>query len=710
MAAPRAEGALKKNLTLFDVYAISTGAMFSSGFFLLPGLAAAQAGPAVVLAYLLASLFILPAMFSVAELSTAMPRAGGAYYFLDRGLGPIVGTVGGLGTWFALVLKSAFALIGMGAYLSIYVEVPVKPLAVALTLAFVVINIIGAKETSGLQRVLVTALVVILGFFIVQGLVEVFTLGLGPVTRDQFTPFLPFGVTGLLGTVGFVFVSYAGLTKVASVSEEVQNPERNLPLGMALSLLTTTFIYVVGVYIMVAVLNPEELRSDLTPVATAAAAFFDWLPDGAGLVLIIIAAIAAFASTGNAGILSASRYPLAMARDHLVWEGFAKVGRFGTPVPAVLATGLLMVLVIVAFDIASVAKLASAFQLLLFSLLSLAVIVMRESRIESYDPGYRSPWYPWMQIVGILAPLWLIAEMGEMAILFTLGLVAVCVGWYFYYARGRVQRSGAILHTFARWGEQRFVGLEMELRGIMKEKGLREEDPFDEVLARADMMDFQGVVSFEQVVEQAAAALARRLNRAPAALEEGFLEGTRTGATPVSHGAALPHLRLPGVEHPEMVVVRCRQGVRVAAADGAAAGPVYAVFFLVSAEDHAGQHLRFLARIATCVDEADFVERWLGAPDEQAAKWLLLRDDRAVSFAVRTGTPSGVLAGHALREAPLPKGSLVALIQRDGERVVPHGGTVLRDGDRLTVLGEPEVVEQLREQFATAAPTAASGV
>lgn len=107
MVAPVPREGLKKELTLFDVYAISTGAMFSSGFFLLPGLAAAQAGPAVVLAYLLASFFILPAMFSVAELSTAMPRAGGAYYFLDRALGPIVGTVGGLGTWLALVLKSA---------------------------------------------------------------------------------------------------------------------------------------------------------------------------------------------------------------------------------------------------------------------------------------------------------------------------------------------------------------------------------------------------------------------------------------------------------------------------------------------------------------------------------------------------------------------------------------------------------------------------
>ena len=129
----------------------------------------------------------------------------------------------------------------------------------ALTLGFMAVNIVGAKETSGLQRILVTALVVILGFFVVQGLAEVFTLGLGPIARDQFTPFLPFGWEGLVGTIGFVFVSYAGLTKVASVSEEVQNPERNIPLGMILSLATATFIYVVGVYIMVAVLDPGRI-------------------------------------------------------------------------------------------------------------------------------------------------------------------------------------------------------------------------------------------------------------------------------------------------------------------------------------------------------------------------------------------------------------------------------------------------------------------
>lgn len=701
---------LGKSLGLFDVFAISTGAMFSSGFFLLPGLAAAQAGPSVVLAYLLASFFILPAMFSVAELSTAMPRAGGAYYFLDRSLGPIMGTIGGLGTWLALVLKSAFALVGMGAYLAIYVDVPVKPLAVALTLVFVVVNIAGAKETSGLQRLLVAALVVILGFFIVQGLVEVLSIGIGTTVREQFTPFLPFGVTGLIGTIGFVFVSYAGLTKVASVSEEVRDPERNIPLGMMLSLAVTTFIYVVGVYIMVAVLNPAELRSDLTPVATAAEAFFDWLPAGVGVALIVIAAIAAFASTGNAGILSASRYPLAMARDRLVWEGFQQVGRFGTPTRAIVATGALMVVMIVGFDIEGIAKLASAFQLLLFSLLSFAVIVMRESRIEGYDPGYRSPLYPWMQVLGIVAPLWLIAEMGHLAILFTLALVALCIGWYLYYARGRVAREGAILHTFARMGESRHQGLEVELRGIVKEKGLRSEDPFDEVMARADVLDLADGIPFPEVVRRASELLSRRSGVPAERLERDFLREREAEMMPVARGAALPHTRSPGLEHPEVVLVRSREGIQLHEAGREtgepADGRVFALFFLLSPEGEPGQHLRLLGHLATHVDDDAFLEQWLAAGNADELRGTLLREERSLTLHLEAGTPVAEWIGRQVRELGLPPGTLIALVRRRGQSFVPRGSTELRAGDRLTLIGEPEAIRSLAEGRGPGAPGA----
>lgn len=124
MAVQNKKVRLKKEIGLFGVYAIATGATLSAGFFLLPGLAAAEAGPAIVLAYIVAAIPLIPATFSIVELATAMPRAGGVYYFLDRSLGPWMGTMGGIGTWLALVLKVAFALVGMGAYIALYVPDP----------------------------------------------------------------------------------------------------------------------------------------------------------------------------------------------------------------------------------------------------------------------------------------------------------------------------------------------------------------------------------------------------------------------------------------------------------------------------------------------------------------------------------------------------------------------------------------------------------
>lgn len=111
---------LQKKLTLLDVIALATGTTLSAGFFLLPGLAALQAGPGIMFAYIIAAIPLIPATFSIVELTTAMPRAGGVYYYLDRALGPVFGTIGGVGTWFALILKVAFALIGMGVYLALF--------------------------------------------------------------------------------------------------------------------------------------------------------------------------------------------------------------------------------------------------------------------------------------------------------------------------------------------------------------------------------------------------------------------------------------------------------------------------------------------------------------------------------------------------------------------------------------------------------------
>lgn len=684
---------MKKELNLFDVYAIATGTTLSAGFFLLPGIAAAEAGPAMILAYILAAIPLIPATFSKVELATAMPKAGGVYYFLDRTLGPIFGTIGGIGTWIALMLKVSFALVGMGAYLELFFPfLPILPISLTFALILGLVNLFGAKKSGQFQIILVSILMFILLIFLGGGLPE--------INLRNFNNFFESGFSSLLATTGLVYVSYVGITKVISLSEEVVNPEKTLPKGIFLGLATTFLIYALGTIVMVGVIPMEQLAGNLTPVALAAEIFFG----NTGTVLISFAAMLAFISVANAGIMSASRYPLAMSRDHLFSRKFQKLGRFGTPFFSIVTTVSIIVLILIIFDPTKIAKLASAFQLLLFAMICLSVIVMRESRIASYDPGYKSPFYPWTQILGILSSVVLILEMGWLPSVFSLALIIIGVSWYWYYAKGKIFRTGAIYHVFERLGQSRNLKLDSELRGILKEKGLRAEDPFEEVVTSSHVIDLLDRFKFEQVVTEVAEYLSNRLPFSENEIIEFFMEGTRIGATPVTHGVALPHFRSDKVEKTRLVLVRCRPGVKIVTHDPLTHEKeneeiVNALFFLVSPEKDPAQHLRMLANIAGRVDEKAFRDEFFNATDIQEIKEALIHDERVLSLIVSQNSSTDVMVEKELKDLRLPQGCLITWLRRGTQVIIPKGNTVLLDGDRLTIIGDNEALSELKKMF-----------
>ncbi len=438
---------LERDLGLYAVFTISIGAMIGSGIFVLPGLAATIGGPAAILAYLLAGIIVLPAALSKAEMATAMPEAGGTYLYIERALGPLMGTIAGVGTWFSLSFKSAFALVGLGAYILLFTAgISTKILALVLAVVIILVNILGVKQTGRFQAVLVTGVMVVLIFYILRGVVS--------VESANYAPFLPKGIDGLLAATGFVFVSYAGVTKIASIAEEVEDPDRNIPVGILASILLMMVVYALIVYVIVGVTEPGTLGKTLTPMADAAEAFLG----PTGVIIVGITAVAALTGMANAGVLSASRYPFAMGRDNLAPPMLTRIhDRFRTPVTAVTLTGGLLIVLILVFPVVELAKLASAFKILVFSLVNLALIGFRESSTVEYDPSFISPGYPWVQLFGIIAGITLIFFMGTLPIVGALAIVAAGALFYRFYGGPRTEREGAAVGTLRRKAGERAV-------------------------------------------------------------------------------------------------------------------------------------------------------------------------------------------------------------------------------------------------------------
>ncbi|WP_115862423.1 amino acid permease [Halorussus litoreus] len=422
---------LERDLGLFAVIAISLGAMIGSGIFILPALALEIAGPAVILAYLIAGVLVLPAALSKAEMATAMPEAGGTYIYIERGMGPLLGTVAGLGTWFSLSFKGALALVGGVPYLVVLFDLPIKPVALGLAVFLIGVNLLGAKQTGRLQVGIVIAMLAALVWFVAGGS--------GAIQSVQYEGFFEKGAGGLFAATGLVFVSYAGVTKIASVAEEIENPSRNIPLGILGSLGFTTILYVLLVTVVVGVVPGEELSGSLTPMADAAQVALA----RPGVIVVVFAAILALVSTANAGLLSSSRYPFAMSRDGLMPESLSTVSqRFNTPSLAISLTGGVMLLLIAFVPILDIAKLASAFQILVFVLVNIAVVAFREGDVEGYDPAFESPLYPWTQGFGAVGGLALLTQMGWIPILSAAGITLASVAWYYVYAHGKIDREG----------------------------------------------------------------------------------------------------------------------------------------------------------------------------------------------------------------------------------------------------------------------------
>lgn len=426
---------LKRSLSLPYVIAISIGGMLGSGIFVLPGFAASLTGSSVWLAYLIAALCILPAALSKSELATAMPSSGGTYVYIERAFGPMFGTISGIGLWLSLLLKSSFALIGLGAYLAVLINLDdnlTKLVALGFLCFIMFLNVFGIKKVGKVQIVIVSISLICL--------VSIFLIGFPLVNPDYLTPFLSNGNTGLISTVAFVYISYAGVTKVAAIAGEIKNPDRNLPLAMILSLLTIASIYVFIAFVLVGNIPIKDLTTDIRPIYTVSniigGKYFGYAAAAVGVLTLM--------SMANSGVLASSRFPFAMARDKLLPSFLERLhSKYLTPVISIFITCITMAFVIVFLDIVKIAKLASAFKVMMFISVNFCVIILRETSAQWYNPSYKSPLYPFLQLFGIFSGFILLVFLGWMPFFAILVISALGVFLYFFIGKDAT-RTGVL--------------------------------------------------------------------------------------------------------------------------------------------------------------------------------------------------------------------------------------------------------------------------
>lgn len=605
---------LEKKLSFLGVFSIATGAMISSGIFILPGLAFSKAGPAVFISYTLAGVLGLLGILSVIELTTAMPKAGGDYFFINKTFGPMFGSISGLLGWVALSLKSAFAIFGLSEIIFIYIGVDVRISGFLLCAFFVLLNIKGVQEAALFQTILVIGLLLLMTIFVVVGFPQ--------IDKLRYTPLINGNINDIIITSGFIFISFGGLLNVANLSEEMVDPKKNIPKGMILSIVVVTLLYGLITFVLVGTLDPETLKKSLTPVADSGQIIMgSW-----GYYIIVIASILAFFTTANAGIMSASRYPMALSRDMLLPNKLGVLNKKNqTPTTAIIATGIIIFLSLL-LPLEYLIKSASTVILTSYVLTNISVIVLRESRITNYKPSFKAPFYPFLQIACVILFTFFIIDMGKDAIEISLGFTFLSFCMYMFYGRKIKKRESAILYLLKRITHNKLEDkiIEEELREILINRDNIEQDNFDKLIKNAEIIDIDSHLNFEDLLDLVTGKIAKEVNMSDDEVKKRFIDRQNLSNTAVSEFIAIPHIVTDGDSDVFLKIVRAKKGVYFTKEEDS----VKAIFLLGGGKDKRVLHLKTIASIATLVQFKDFKDKWLSAESTLDLKNLMILSKR----------------------------------------------------------------------------------
>lgn len=414
-----------RDLGLFDATMIGVGAMIGAGIFVLTGIAAGEAGPASILAFALNGVVTLLTAFAYAELASAIPRAGGGYSFVRTAFPGAMGFTAGWMLWFAYTVSCSLYALGFAGYfweffLKYAPEVTGGVLGLTgehlgivlitglIALFFTTLNARGAEVTGKAENFLTVTKLIILSIFIYFGLKVI--MGHPAHTMNQFAPFFPKGGGGVLIAMGLTFIAFEGYDLIATVAEEIKEPEKNIPRATFISLGIAITIYLLILFVSLGAVHTDgeptwQFLGEYKETAIVRAA--EGIMPAFGVALIVLGGLLSTMSALNATILASSRVAFSMARDKLLPGSMAKINpRSRTPRVAIIVTGILIAAMAITMPIEVVGSAASLIFLLAFALVNLALIALRR-KAPDIERKYKVPFYPVTPILAIAINLFL---------------------------------------------------------------------------------------------------------------------------------------------------------------------------------------------------------------------------------------------------------------------------------------------------------------
>jgi len=445
------EHSLKRTLGPVNLVALGIGAIIGAGLFSLTGIAAAEnAGPAVVLSFVVAAIGCAFAGMCYSEFSTMIPIAGSAYTYAYATMGELLAWIIG---W-DLVLEYAMGAATVSVSWSSYVvkllhmlglelpaslaNCPFDPTPGIINLpAVLIICVISALLIIGIQEsARVNGVIVVIKVAIV---IVVIAIGFGYVNRANYHPFIPpntgtfgeFGPSGVMRAAAVVFFAFIGFDAVSTAAQEARRPQRDMPIGIIGSLAVCTILYVLFARVLTGMVNYKIFKGDASPVATVIRQF----PSEALQIMIVVGIIAGYSSVILVMLLGQSRVFFSMSRDGLLPRVFSDVHpKFRTPWHCNLIFMIFVSLLSGFLPISKLGHMTSIGTLLAFVIVCIGIMVMRHTRPDLPRP-YRTPLVPLVPVLGIVVCLAMMASLNvetwyRLVIWLGIGLII-----YFTYSR-----------------------------------------------------------------------------------------------------------------------------------------------------------------------------------------------------------------------------------------------------------------------------------